>query len=256
MPKKLIIAVIIAILVVPAAIAQWPAATLSGWIEEGSGGRWSLGGAEGTLWNGNATLLAIEGSAGSGHWHAVQSLRWKLRWSDLWRGRLGYEATLEHGSVLVNVGIGGITLENLNTQLPASILGGLFSGPLGRYSWTGTLEAHAGSFQCRWNAYSCTGEIEIVWNNAGVTELSDGVLGSYRSRIVGEGQAVHFDLATLAGSLQIAGNGNVDAGGMSFTGQASAHGANADRLEAQLRILGRRGPSPGVYVLEYNGRVG
>lgn len=256
MPKKLVIAAIIAVLVVPAAIAQWPAATLSGWIEDGSGGRWSLGGAEGTLWNGHATLLAAEGSAGSGHWRAVQSIRWKLRWSELWRGRLGYETTLEHGSALVNVGIGGIAVENLDTQLPASILGGLFSGPLARYGWTGTLEARAGSFQCRWNAYSCTGEIEIVWKNAGVTELSDAVLGSYRSRIVGEGQAVHFDLATLEGRLQIAGRGDFGAGGMRFTGQASAHGADADRLEAHLRIFGRRGPSPGVYVLEYSGRVG
>jgi len=250
MPDKLGIAAIFAVLAVPAALAQWPAATLAGWVEDGSGGRWSLGSASGTLWNGNATLLTAEGGAGSKRWRAVQSIRWKLRWSELLHGHLGYETSLEHGGALVNVGIAGIALENLDTQLPASILAGLFSGPLARYGWTGTLEARAASFKCRWNA-NCTGEIEIVWKNAGVTELSDATLGSYRSRIVGEGQAVHFDLATLEGRLQISGNGDAGAGGMRFIGQASAHGANADRLEAHLRIFGRRGAAPGIYVLEY-----
>lgn len=251
MPEKLGIAAIVAALVLPAAIAQWPAATLAGWVEEGSGGRWSLGGAEGTLWKGKATLLGAEGSAGSKRWRAVQSVHWKLRWSEMWRGHLAFETTLEHGSTLLNIGIGGIALENLDAELPASILSGLLSGPLARYGWTGTLEARTGSFKCRWNASSCSGEIEILWNNAGVTEISDTALGSYRSRIVGEGQSVHFDLATINGRLQIAGSGDVDAAGMRFTGQASAKGNEADRLEAQLRTLGRRGPSPGVYVLEY-----
>ena len=258
MPAKLGAAAIVAALFLPAALAQWPAAALTGWLEDGSGGRWSLGGAEGTLWSGNATLLTAEGGTGSKRWRAVQNIRWKLRWTEIWRGSLRYEMSLEHGKALVDIGIGGIALENLDSQLPASILAGLFSGPLARYGWTGTLEAHSGSFKCRWNAYSCAGEIEILWRNAGVSEISDTKLGSYRSRIVGEGPAVHFDLATLEGRLQISGNGDVDAGGMRFNGQASASGDHADRLEAQLRTFGRRGSSPGVYVLEYRapGRAG
>ncbi len=251
MPAKLSLAAIIAILVLPAALAQWPAASLATWVEDGSGGRWSLGSADGTLWNGSATLLAADGSAGSRRWRPVQSLHWKLRWSEMWHGRLSYETTLEHGSALINFGLGGIAVEKLDAQLPAAVLGGLFSGPLARYGWTGTLAAKSASFDCRWNAYACAGEIEIAWNQAGITEISDTVLGSYRSRIVGEGQAVHFDLATLEGRLQISGNGDVNAAGMRFIGQAYAQGANADRLEAHLRTFGRRGPAPGVYVLEY-----
>ena len=254
MSRKLALAALFTALFVPAAVSQWPAASLAGWVEDNSGGRWKLSGAEGTLWNGSATLLVTESggaSTSTQRWRVVQNVRWRWRWLEILQGRLAFDAGLEQGGALIAVSSGGVSVENLDTTLPASVLGGLLTGPLARYGWTGNLQARSAAFKCAWSGHACAGEVEILWSNAGISEISQTTLGSYRSRIIGEGQAVHFDLATLDGRLQIAGTGDVDSAGTRFTGEAYAQGAEADRLEAHLRTFGQRGGSAGKYVLDY-----
>ena len=257
MRTKLTYAALFAAFFLVAALVQWPAATLQGTVQRTSGGRWSLSGAEGTLWNGGATLLQAEsggvggGKANSGRWRVVQNLRWKVRWNALWQGRLAVEVALEQGSVLVTIKPTGVSLEKLDAQLPAAVLAGLISGQLGRYGWTGALQVQTPAFQCAWQGLDCTGAVELLWQDAGVTEIPGPALGSYRIRIVGEGSSIHFDLATQEGRLQLTGNGEVGARGLRFTGEASATGAQAGQLEAQLRVLGRPAGTPGKYVIEY-----
>ena len=257
MRAKLTYIVLFAVLFLPAVVLQWPAAWFQFRLEQSNGAQWMVSGAEGTIWDGKATLLMAERGIGSGNrinserWRVVQSIGWKVRWNELWRGRLIFETALERGGAVITIGAGGVTLEKLDTQLPASVLSGVFSGPIGRYGWLGTLQAKSPLFKCAWHGAACEGEVDLLWKDAGVSEIPGPPFGSYRSRIVGEGQAVHFDLATLEGRLQITGAGDMNAGKLRFTGEASAAGVDAGRLEAQLRTLGRPAGTPGKYVLEY-----
>jgi general secretion pathway protein N len=250
-------AILLAFLLI-AAIVQWPASAVQGWAERAGGGRWRIGGAEGTLWDGGATLLVAEGgesmSAG-GRWRAVQNVRWKLRARELLHGRLAYDTTLEHGSVLLAVGGGGMALESLDAQVPAAVLAGMIPGAVGRYGWSGVLQARASSFSCSKQGQDCRGQMEIFWKDAGVAQIPGPQLGSYLIRVVGEGPAIHFDLTTLEGRLQISGKGEFGAGGLRFNGEAGATGPNAAQLDAQLRTLGRPAGTAGRYVIEYRDAV-
>lgn len=255
MRSKLIYAAIFAVFVTVAAASQWPAAWIQGPLGQIGGGRWSIGGAEGTVWNGSATLLLAgngdHNEADGGSRRVVQNIRWKLRWNELWRGRLAIDATLERGSVLILIDSANVAVEGLDTQLPASVLTGLIAGPLGRYGWSGVLEARSAAFKCSRQGRNCTGELELLWRDAGVAEIPGPVLGSYRVSIVGEGPALHFNLATLEGRLQLAGRGEIGTDGVRFTGEASAAGADSGALQAQLRTLGRATGVPGKYAIEY-----
>ena len=253
MSSKLSYAAIFTAFVLTAAVIQWPAAWLQGWVEQASDGRWKLSGAEGTIWNGSASLLLTEnsGNRGRGSSRVFQNISWKLRGNELWNGRLVFETSLEQGNVLITLNATEWSMEKLDAQLPASALAGLTSGPMGRYGWTGLLQARSAVFKCSLQGRDCTGEVELLWKDAGVTEVPGPVLGSYRIRIVGEGPSVHFDLTTLEGRLQLAGKGEIGAAGLRFTGEASATGADAGPLEAKLRTLGRPAGSAGRYVIEY-----
>lgn len=240
-----------------AAAIQWPAASLQYLMRPISGDRWNIGGASGTVWNGGATLLLAENGTGrptkvnARRWHAVQNVHWQLRWSDLWRGRLAVETLLEQGNVLVAIKPTGVSIEQLDAQLPATLLAGLISGPLGRYGWTGALHFRSSAFQCTWQGPACSGEIELLWMDAGVTEITGPALGSYRIRLIGEGSSVHFNLSTEEGRLQLTGSGEAGAGGLRFTGEAYATDPASAQLESQLRVLGRPAGTPGRYVLDY-----
>lgn len=238
-----------------AAVVQWPASSLQGWTEQAGDGRWKIGGAQGTIWNGSATLLIAdngvgESAAGDGRWRPVQNVRWQMRGSELLHGRLAYDTTFEQGSALIAISGGGVALEKLDAELPAAVLAGLMAGPVGRYGWNGMLQARSPRFSCSKDGQDCRGELDIVWKDAGVAEIPGPQLGTYLIHVVGEGSAVHFDLATLTGRLQIAGKGEVGAGGLRFSGEAAA-GTNAGQIEAQLRTLGRPAGTAGRYVIEY-----
>ena len=257
MRAKLIYVALFAVFFLPAFVVQWPAAWFQVKLEQANGGQWMVSGAEGTIWDGKATLLMAERGSSSGNkidngrWRVVQNFRWKLRWNELWQGRLAFETVLEQGGVVIMISMRGVALEKLDTQLPASVLSGVFSGPIGRYGWMGVLQARSPAFKCAWHGAACEGELELLWKDAGVSEIPGPALGSYRSRIVGEGQTVHFDFTTIEGRLEITGTGDMDAGGLRFIGEASATGIDAGRLEAQLRTLGRPAGAAGKYVLEY-----
>ena len=257
MRTRVLYAVIFSAFFLLVALIQWPAAWLHGRIEQVTGGRWKVSGAEGTLWNGSATVLLAASSAsdeykaGNGRWRVVQNVRWKLAWNELWRGRLGLETTLERGRVLVTLGALDFALEQADLQLPAAVLGGLIEGPSGRYGWTGLLHVRSPAFRCSWHRQDCTGDIELLWQDAAVTELPGPVLGSYRVRIVGEGASAHFDLSTQEGRLQIAGRGTVGGGGLRFAGEASVTGDDSGPLEARVRSLGRPSGTPGKYAINY-----
>lgn len=232
-----------------AAAILWPAASLAPWIESASQGKLRLASAEGRLWNGNGVLLARSGDSAS--WRNAQNIRWQVRWSELWRGRIGVEAGFEKGAALVMLGPGGLSIAELDATLSASLIGALLPGALGRFGWAGSLNARGKSFACAWQNQDCQGEIEVLWNDAAVAEIPGGELGDYRIRLVGEGRTLRFDLATLRGRLQIAGSGEVSATALRFNGEAGATGPSAAQLNNLLRTLGRHGSAPDKVIIDY-----
>lgn len=232
-----------------AAVILWPATALAPWVERASSGHWRLAGAEGSIWNGNGMLLARAGDSAS--WHIAQNIRWQLRWSELWRGRVGVDTTFEQGSSLIAVTTEGLSIEQLDATLPAPVLLVLLPGALGRYSWGGSVHLRSNAFRCAWNNYFCAGEIELLWNDAEVDEVPGNKLGDYRFRLVGENQALRINLATLRGRLQINGSGEIAARGLRFKGEAAATEPNAATLDAMLNTLGRRTAIPGKYLIDY-----
>lgn len=232
-----------------AAAIMWPAASLAPWIESASYGKLRLASAEGRVWNGNGVLLARSGDSSS--WHSAQSIRWQLRWSELWHGRIAVDAGFENGSALVTFGTGGLSVEQLDATLAASMAGSLLPGALGRFGWAGLLHASGKSFACTRQSQSCQGEIELLWKDAAVAEIPGGDLGDYRIRLVGEGQNLRFDLATLRGRLQIGGSGEISTTVLHFTGEAGATGPSAGQLNSLLRTLGRPGSTPDRVIIDY-----
>lgn len=228
---------------------QWPATWLAPWIDQASAGHWRLAAATGPLWDGNGILLVR--AADNAPWRNAQSIRWQLQWRELWRGRINIATTLEQGALRIVATPGGISVEQLDVTLPAAEIAPQLPGALGRYGWTGSLNARSTDFQCGWNGHACHGEIELLWNDAAVSEIPGPALGDYRLRLVGEGQALHVDLATQRGRLQIAGKGEISGNGVSFNGEASATGSDSASLNALLATLGRPAGMPGKYLIEY-----
>ncbi|MFA7269280.1 MAG: type II secretion system protein N [Sterolibacterium sp.] len=232
-----------------AAAILWPASALAPWIERGSNGHWRLANTEGSLWNGNGILLTRAGD--STDWHIAQNIRWQVRWGELWHGRLAIESAYDQGNSLIALTPNGFSIEQIDATLPAPMMLALLPGALGRYSWSGTIQVRGSGFLCAWQTNSCAGEIELQWNDAAVAELPGNKLGDYRFRLVGEGQALRVDLATLGGRLQINGSGEIAANGLRFKGEAAATGSDSAALDAMLRTLGSRSGSPGKYLIDY-----
>lgn len=228
---------------------SWPASSLAPWIESATHGKLRLASAEGRLWSGNGVLLARTGDSSS--WHSAQNFRWQLRWGQLWRGRIGVEAGFEKGDALILFGPDGLFIERLDATLTTSLLGVLLPGAVGRYGWGGTLNARGGGFQYAWQSRSYTGEIELLWKDAAVDQVPGGDLGDYRIRMVGEGQSLRFDLATLRGRLQITGSGEISANALRFNGEAGATGQSSAQLNNLLRTIGRRGATPDKVTIDY-----
>ena len=228
---------------------QWPAAWIAPWIDRASGGQWRLAATSGTVWNGAGILLVRTGNNAA--WRNAQSIRWQVRGNELWSGRLAIDTTLEQGAARFVATPGGIASEEFDFTLPATEIASLLPGALGRYGWSGILRAHGAKFGCAWSPQACSGEVELLWNDAAVTEIPGAALGDYRLRLVGEGPVLRVDLTTLRGRLQIAGTGEIaDNGQLHFNGEATAKDANAESLNTLLSTLGRPAGS-GKYLIEY-----
>jgi len=232
-----------------AAILLWPASALAPWVESGSNGRWRLSSPEGTIWSGSGLILSQTGDGSS--WQIAQNIRWQLHPGQLWRGRLLIEASLDQGNALIALRTDSVTLEQIDVALPAPMLLALLPGALSRYGWAGMIHARTNILACSWQGHSCTGEIDLLWKDAAVAEVPGSRLGDYRFRLVGEGQAMRVDLATLSGRLQISGSGEISGNGLQFKGEASAAGTDTAALDAMLRTLGRSSGTPGKYLIDY-----
>lgn len=232
----------------------FPAAWLVALVERQTGGRLTLGDAQGTLWRGSAFV----GGAASGNGPVTPLLPGRFNW------RL---------SPLVLAGVVDLELENpaalaqaVNLHgswsqwqvspsallLPAAGLAGL-GAPLNTIAPSGTL-------RLAWSALTL--ELEqrtIALNGQTMLEMKDMAsrlspirpLGSYALTLDWHGQQAQLGLRSLAGPLLLDGSGSLKGGRLQFSGRAQAASGYEETLANLLNLLGRRTSDKNIIALEF-----
>ena len=220
-----------------------PATWLGTIVEERTGGRLTLGDAQGTLWRGSAF---VGGAAGEDE--AVTPLlpgrfSWRLSPMVL----LGQvDMVLENPEALsqpVNL-TGSWSAWQVTPAallLPAERLTGLGSplntlAPSGsmKLSWSTLALARNG------NAMDVTGRTLLALDDMGSRMAPIKPLGSYEMTMDWRGQQAQLSLKTVRGALLLSGTGALDQGRFRFSGQAQAADGYEETLGNLLNLLGQR----------------
>lgn len=220
-----------------------PASWMSTLVERQTGGRLTLGDAQGTLWNGSAFI----GGAPSGNDPVTPLLPGRFEW------------TL---SPLVLLGQVNIRLSNPEalTQ-PASIIGswnewqvspGSMLLPAERLAGLGaplnTIQP-AGRMRLEWTPLRITREGNALAVSGTTTLHMDDMssrlspikpLGAYQLIMDWRGSQAALDLKSVRGPLLLNGSGKLVNGRLQFSGRAEAEEGQEDRLANLLNLLGQR----------------
>jgi len=237
-------------------LAFLPASWMGQLVESQSGGRLTLGDAQGTLWRGSAFI----GGAASKDGAVTPLLPGRFSW------RL---------SPLVLFGSVDVQLENPDalTQ-PVSVRGGWSSwevspaalmlpadGLAGLGAPLNTL-APSGRMKLTWSSLQLVREGQAVSLNGRTTlEMQDmssrltpvKPLGSYQLAFDWTGQQAALALDSQRGPLLLSGAGKFEHGRLQFSGQAEAATGFEDQLGGLLSMLGQRKPNSvkNVIALEF-----
>jgi general secretion pathway protein N len=224
-------------------LAFFPAAWLGPMVEQQTGGRLTLGDAQGTLWRGSAFLGGAPGAGG-----AV---------TPLLPGRFAWRL-----SPLVLLGSVALTLENplalsqpvrvegswsqwqvspAELILPAAGLAGL-GAPLNTLAPSGVMRLSWSTLELvrQQQAVAVNGRTVLVMNDMGSRMSPIKPLGSYELAMDWHGQQAKLNLSTVRGALVLSGSGSLDRGRLQFSGQASAANGYEETLGNLLNLLGQR----------------
>lgn len=242
--KRLVLWCAVIVLAVGLTVLAWfPAAWLGPMVEQQTGGRLTLGDAQGTLWRGSAFIGGAPGAGG-----AV---------TPLLPGRFSWRL-----SPLVLVGQVALQLDNPQAlsqpiriegswsqwqvspgelKLPAEGLAGLGAplntlAPSGvmRLSWT-TLELVR-----QQQAVAVNGRTVLAMSDMGSRMSPIKPLGSYELAMDWRGEQAQLNLTTVRGALQLSGAGSLNRGRLQFSGQAWAANGYENTLGNLLNLLGQR----------------
>jgi general secretion pathway protein N len=220
-----------------------PAAWIAPVIEQQTGGRFTLGDAQGSIWRGSAFV----GAAPSGFDPVSPLLPGRFAWRLSPTVLLGVvDATLENPEALAQpVQITGSWSEwQISPSallLPAARLAALGAplntiAPSGemRLTWSGLQLARQGK------QVDLTGSMRLDLNDIGSRLSAIKPLGAYRMQMDWQGQKARLDLKTMEGPLMLTGTGGLDGGRLHFSGRAEAAPGQEERLANLLNLLGQR----------------
>jgi general secretion pathway protein N len=235
----------------------FPAAWLGALVEQRSGGRLTLGDAQGTLWRGSAFI----GGAASGNSPVTPLLPGRFSWRISPLALVGMvDLQLENSEALAQP----VTFKGSWSQwqlspsallLPAEGLAGL-GAPLN------TL-APSGVMRLSWTALELVlTDRQVAINGRTTLEMTDmgsrlsaiRPLGSYALALDWHGQAAALTLNSVKGPLLLSGSGNLNNGRLQFSGQAEAAKGYEEPLANLLNLLGQRKPGSdrNVIALEFH----
>jgi general secretion pathway protein N len=224
-------------------IAFFPASWMAPLVERQTGGRLTLGDAQGTLWNGSAFI----GGAPSGADPVTPLLPGRFAWRLSPMVLLGQvDAEVQNSAALAQpVRVTGSwhqwRVSPGALSLPAERLAGL-GAPLNTI-------APSGEMRLTWNPMLLTREGQRVTLNGTTTLLMNDIasrlspirpLGAYELTMDWQGQQGQLALKTLKGPMLLSGSGALTNGRLRFSGKAEAEEGQEERLANLLNLLGQR----------------
>jgi general secretion pathway protein N len=220
-----------------------PASWLGPMVERQTGGRLTLGDAQGTLWRGSAFVGGAAGEGGSVTPLLPGRFSWRLSPLVLF-GQVNMELANDR-ALAQPVRISGSwsqwQVSAGELLLPAEGLAGL-GAPLN------TL-APSGVIKLSWNLLDIARQGQMVaMQGRTVLSLTDmgsrmspvKPLGSYEVAMDWRGQQADLNLRTVRGALLLSGSGTLQNGRLRFSGQAQAADGYEDTLGNLLNLLGQR----------------
>ncbi|CAM8662058.1 Type II secretion system protein GspN [Oxalobacteraceae bacterium] len=237
------------LIVIVTVVVMLPAAWLAPVVEKQTGGRFSLGDAEGSLWQGSAFLGVV--SAGEKSAMTRVPLMPLLPGRFYWRlspmlllGRV--DMRIDNRDVLTQpVNLQGNWHQWILTpsalQLPAERLSAL-GAPLN------TLKP-SGRMRLSWEMLTLSSmPVGITIDGPmqlDMTEIASALspvkpLGDYQLQLDWRGALAQLTLKTLSGPLQLRGSGVLANGRLQFSGEAWAQEGQEQRLAILLNLLGQR----------------
>lgn len=220
-----------------------PASWMAVVVERQTGGRLTLGDAQGTLWRGSAFI----GGAPSGTDPVTPLLPGRFSWRLSPLVLLGQvDAELENPQALSQpVHITGSwyqwQISPAAVTLPAERLAGL-GAPLN------TIQP-SGSMRLSWTPLQATRQGNEVALQGTMTLLMDDIasrlspikpLGAYQLIMDWRGEKAQLALTTLKGPMLLSGTGALANGRLQFSGKAEAEAGQEERLANLLNLLGQR----------------
>ncbi|MGC2165983.1 MAG: type II secretion system protein N [Gallionella sp.] len=220
-----------------------PAAWLSSMLEMQTGGRLTLGDAQGTLWNGSAYI----GAAPGGNNPVTPLLPGRFTWKispTIFLGRVDVE--LENASALSEpVRISGSwtqwQISHATLALPAERLAAL-GAPLNTIQPSGEMRLTWQLLQPAYeNGYlKLIGIMHLTINDLASRLSPVNPLGDYDLEMDWKGSDANVTLKTLRGKMLLDGSGNFRNGRLQFSGTAQAETGQEEKLANLLYLLGQR----------------
>lgn len=236
-------AIAAALCVALTALAFFPASWLTYEVEKESGGRLTLGDAQGTLWRGSAFIGGAPGKGDPVTPLLPGRFSWKLS-PLLLLGQV--DAELENPSALSQtVKVSGSwsqwQVSSAAVELPADRLGGL-GAPLNTIQPSGQMQLSWGPLLLarRGAGLAVTGTTNLELSDIGSRLSNIRPLGAYHVGIQWNGEQAHLELKTTRGPMLLNGEGNLANGQFHFSGTAEAEAGQEQKLANLLNLLGQR----------------
>jgi len=246
-----------------ALLAMAPATLLSGWVLERSGQQILLANAEGTIWNGAATI-AIQNSKANPAVDANEAairagkLRWEIFPLQLALGRI-YAALYWNDAppAWLTIESSRIHLEHALLDIPASIVTQLIPA-MRAAGLDGQLNLRTESLSL--TEQSIQGDVVLDWMQASSPLSAIKPLGNYHTQLSGnpggDQGSVSIMLSTLSGALLLNGSGSwSNQQGLNFQGTAQAEAGKQQALSELLRVIGNEQVAgSGIYQISLQAR--
>lgn len=221
----------------------FPATWMAAALERQTGGRLTLGDAQGTLWSGSAFI----GGAASGSGAVTPLLPGRFSWRVSPLVLVGFvDLRLENGAALTQpVTLRGSwsswQLGPAALRLPAEGLAGL-GAPLNTLAPSGDMRLSWGPLQLAraGNAVDIDGKTTLTLTDMSSRLSALRPLGSYALVMDWRGQQASLALESIKGPLLLDGTGGLENGHFHFSGHAQAAEGYEETLASLLNLLGQR----------------
>lgn len=232
-----------------------PASWVSALVESRTGGRLTLGDAQGTLWRGSAFIGGAAGNNGA----VTPLLPGRFAWRITPLALIGMvEVQLDNPQALAQP----LTFKGSWSQwqlspsallLPAEGLSGL-GAPLNTLAPSGVMRLSWSSLALALDGQqlAVTGRTTLEMSDMASRLAPIRPLGSYALALDWRGQQAALTLSSVKGPLLLSGSGNLNRGRLNFSGQAEAAKGYEETLASLLNLLGPRRPGTNAIALEFH----